>query len=71
MQKNKKIFFKKVLTNSLLFSILNTSNEREVNKMREVIVKLNNVVLGKEVMTVEEIRKAEAAGFTVLDKLNK
>lgn len=39
--------------------------------MREVIVKLNNVVLGKEVMTVEEIRKAEAAGFTVLDKLNK
>ena len=39
--------------------------------MREVIIKLNNTAIGITKMTVLEIRKAESAGFTVIEKLNK
>ena len=39
--------------------------------MRRVIIKLNNTTIGITKMTVLEIRKAESAGFTVIEKLNK
>lgn len=39
--------------------------------MREVIVKLNNVTIGKTEMTVKEIRYAEMAGFTIIEQLDK
>lgn len=39
--------------------------------MRKVIVKLNNSTIGITEMTISEIRKAESAGFTVVEKLNK
>ena len=39
--------------------------------MREVIIKLNDSTIGITEMTVLEIRKAESAGFTVIEKLNK
>ena len=39
--------------------------------MRKVIVKLNNSTIGITEMTIPEIRKAESAGFTIVEKLNK
>lgn len=39
--------------------------------MRKVIIKLNNSLIGRTEMTTEDIRKAEKAGFTVVEKLNK
>ena len=39
--------------------------------MRRVIIKLNNSAIGITEMTISEIRKAESAGFTVIEKLNK
>ena len=42
-----------------------------VMTMRRVIVKLNNTTIGKTEMTVEEIRHAEMAGFTIIESLDK
>lgn len=39
--------------------------------MKKVIIKLNNSVIGITEMTILEIRNAESAGFTVIEKLNK
>ena len=39
--------------------------------MRRVIIKLNNSTIGITEMTILEIRKAESAGFTVIEKLNE
>ena len=39
--------------------------------MRRVIIKLNNTTIGITEMSILEIRKAESAGFTVIEKLNK
>ena len=36
--------------------------------MREVIIKLNDSTIGITEMTILEIRKAESAGFTVIEK---
>ena len=39
--------------------------------MRRVIIKLNDIAIGITEMTILEIRNAEFAGFTVIEKLNK
>ena len=39
--------------------------------MRTVMIKLNNTTIGITEMTISEIRKAESAGFTIIEKLNK
>ena len=42
---------------------IQTENE---NKQMSVIIKLNGIYIGSTTMTLSEIRKAENAGFTVL-----
>ena len=38
--------------------------------MKKVTIKLNGVYIGSTEMTVEEIRKAENSGFTIISKVN-
>lgn len=42
-----------------------------VMTMRKVTIKLNNTTIGKTEMTVEEVRRAEMAGFTIIELLDK
>lgn len=42
-----------------------------VMTMRKVTIKLNNTTIGKTEMTMEEIRHAEMAGFTIIELLDK
>lgn len=37
--------------------------------MKKVVVKLNNEVVGVTKMTVEEIRRAEKSGFTIIENV--